>query len=193
MSWFCALKVNRTIFQSSLFSCPNAHNRFLQIGIYVCLSAFNKVKQLSLPFIPVLLPLFRYPRCMVPAFRFHRAMRSLGGCPAAGCAGPHTSQLCPCVPDPPIPQPVPDPSAQPLSPPGTRAEPILHPPTCSQGPLRRVCPSERQSRALSIPCHQHYGLHTAGLKQAEIHSSESFCCFLSRFCSAWGISHLAQQ
>lgn len=61
MSWFCALKVNRTIFQSSLFSCPNAHNRFLQIGIYVRLSASNKVEQLSLPFISVLLPLFQYP------------------------------------------------------------------------------------------------------------------------------------
>lgn len=73
VSWFCALKVNRTIFQSSLFSCPNAHNRFLQIGIYVCLSASNKVEQLSLPFISVLLPLFQYPcvHCMVPAFRFY--------------------------------------------------------------------------------------------------------------------------
>lgn len=79
MSWFCALKVNRTIFQSSLFSCPNAHNRFLQIGIYVRLSASNKVEQLSLPFISVLLPLFQYPcvHGVVPAFRFYSAIRSL--------------------------------------------------------------------------------------------------------------------
>lgn len=61
VSWFCAVKVNRTIFQTSLFSCPNAHNRFLQIGIYVLLSASNKVEQLLLPFLSVLLPLAQYP------------------------------------------------------------------------------------------------------------------------------------
>lgn len=90
MSWFCALKVNRTIFQSSLFSCPNAHNRFLQIRIYVRLSATNKVEQLRLPFISVLLPLLQHPcvHCVVPAFRFYWAICSLSG---SGIA-------VPCVP-----------------------------------------------------------------------------------------------